>query len=90
MQPGEMSSSKGYGMVVLPKGFVSYGSFTHVGFPFRTSVSPPTLYLSSLQLPLSPLSLSLPLPSRRSRVPASTVILYCHVPVKLMECDLSE
>ncbi len=38
------------------KGFVSYGGFTHVGFPLRTSVSPPTLYPSSLQLPLSPLS----------------------------------
>jgi hypothetical protein len=55
------------------KGFVSYGGFTHVGFPLRTSVSPPTLYPSSLQLPLSPLSL--PLPSRRSRVPASAVVL---------------
>jgi hypothetical protein len=48
------------------KGFVSYGGFTHVGFPLRTSASPPTLYPSSLQLPLSPLSL--PLPSQRSRV----------------------
>jgi hypothetical protein len=54
------------------KGFVSSGGFTHVGFPLRTSVSPPTLYPSSLQLPLSPLS---PLPSRRSRVPASAVVL---------------
>ncbi len=38
------------------KGFVSYGGFTHVGFPLRTSVSLPTHYPSSLQLPLSPLS----------------------------------
>jgi hypothetical protein len=53
---------------------VCCGGFRHVGFPLRTSVSPPTLYLSSLQLPLSPLS---PLPSRRSRVPASAVVL-CH------------
>ena len=36
-------------------------------FSLRTSVSPPTLYPSSLQLPLSP--------SRRSRVPASAVVL---------------
>jgi hypothetical protein len=55
------------------KGFVSYGGFTHVGFSLHTSVSPPTLYPSSLQLPLSPLSL--PLPSRRSRAPASAVVL---------------
>jgi hypothetical protein len=40
------------------KGFVSYGGFTHVGLPLRASVSPPTLYPSSLQLPLSPLSSS--------------------------------
>jgi hypothetical protein len=57
------------------KGFASYGGFTHVGFPLHMSVSPPTLYPSSLQLPLSPLSLSLPLPSRRSPVPASAVVL---------------
>ena len=38
------------------KGFASYGGFTHVGFPLRMSVSPPTLYQSSLQQPLSPLS----------------------------------
>jgi hypothetical protein len=36
------------------KGFVSYGCFSHVGFPLRTSVSPPTRYPSSLQLPLPP------------------------------------
>jgi hypothetical protein len=54
------------------KGFVSYGGFTHVGFPpSHASASPRTLYPSSLQLPLS--LLSLPLPSRRSRVPASAV-----------------
>jgi hypothetical protein len=40
------------------KGFVSYGGFTHVGFPLRTSVSPPTLYPSSLQSTTLP-SLSL-------------------------------
>ena len=50
------------------KGFVSYGGFTHVGFPLRTSVSPPTLYPSSLQLPLSPLS-----PSPVTTFPSSSL-----------------
>ena len=54
-------------MVVL-KGFVSYGGFTHVGFPVRKSVSPPTLYPSSLQLPLSPLS-----PSPVTTFPSSSL-----------------
>ena len=35
---------------------MSFGGFTHVGFPLPMSVSPPTLYPSSLRLPLSPLS----------------------------------
>jgi hypothetical protein len=50
------------------KGFVSYGGFTHVGFPLRTSVSPPTLCPSSLQLPLSPLS-----PSPVTTFPSSSL-----------------
>ena len=50
------------------KGFVSYGGFTHVRFPLRTSVSPPALYPSSLQLPLSPLS-----PSPVTTFPSSSL-----------------
>jgi hypothetical protein len=50
------------------KGFVSYGGFTHVGFPLRTSVSPPTLYPSSIQLPLSPIS-----PSPVTTFPSSSL-----------------
>ncbi len=38
-----------YGIVYgSTKGFVSYGGFTHIGFPLRMSVFPPTLYPSSL------------------------------------------
>jgi hypothetical protein len=47
---------------------VSYGGFTHIGFPRRTSASPPTLYPSSLQLPLSPLS-----PSPVTTFPSSSL-----------------
>ncbi len=50
------------------KGFVSYGGFTLVGFPLRTSVSLPPLYPSSLQLPLSPLS-----PSPVTTFPSSSL-----------------
>ncbi len=57
------------------KGFVSYGGFTHVGFPLRTSVSPPTLYPSSLQLPLSPLSPS-PVTTFPSSSPSCSPLLF--------------
>jgi hypothetical protein len=53
------------------KGFVYYGGFTHVG-------SPPTLYPSSLQLPLSSLSLSLSLSlSPVTTFPSPSLSLSC-------------
>jgi hypothetical protein len=53
------------------KGFVSYGGFTHVGFPLRRFPLPHFIRLvSNYHSPLS-----LPLPSRRSRVPASAAVL---------------
>ena len=54
------------------KGFVSYGGFTHVGFPYARRFPLPHFIrlVSNYHSPLS-----LPLPSRRSRVPASAVVL---------------
>ena len=56
------------------KGFVSYGGFTHVGFPYARRFPLPHFIrlVSNYHSPLS-----LPLPSRRSRVPASAVVLLC-------------
>jgi hypothetical protein len=57
------------------KGFVSYGGFTHVGFPYARRFPLPHFIrlVSNYHSPLS-----LPLPSRRSRVPTSAVVLFTH------------
>jgi hypothetical protein len=45
-------STKAHGILYgSTKGFVSYGGFTHVGFPLRTSVSLPTLHLPAFPFP---------------------------------------
>jgi hypothetical protein len=65
------------------KGFVSYGGFTHVGFPLRRFPLPHFIRLvSNHHTPLS-----LPLPSRRSRVPDSAVVL-CQLTSRAPHCTL--